>query len=181
MRADLRKDGFVVAIDFQEKLMPAMHDERKLVQASAKLIKGAKALGMPIVVTTQYAKGLGDTVPEVAEALGEFEAIDKNTFSCCGNEEFMSKVNSLAKKVAIIAGAEAHICVLQTAIDLKDKGYEVYVVADCIDSRDPLNKKMAIKRLQQEGVKIATFEMVLYEAVKGAKEEGFKEISGIVK
>lgn len=181
MRADLRKDGFVVAIDFQEKLMPAMHEEQKLIETSAKLIKGAKALDMPVVVTTQYAKGLGNTVAKVAEALGDFEPIDKNTFSCCLNEEFMTKVNSLAKKVAIVSGAEAHICVLQTALDLKDRGYEVYVVTDCIDSRDPLNKKMAIKRMEQEGIKIATYEMVLYEAARGAKEPGFKEISAIVK
>lgn len=181
MRADLRKDGFVVAIDFQEKLMPAMNQKEKLIETSAKLIKGARALDMPVVVTTQYAKGLGETVPEIKEALGEFEAIDKNTFSCCLNEEFMARVNGLAKKVAIVSGAEAHICVLQTAIDLKDKGYEVYVVTDCIDSRDPLNKKMGIKRMQQEGIKIATYEMVLYEAAKGAKEPGFKEISAIVK
>ena len=93
----------------------------------------------------------------------------------------MKKVNGLAKKVAIVAGAEAHICVLQTAIDLKDRGYDVYVVTDCIDSRNPLNKKMAIKRLEQEGIKIATYEMLLYEAVKGAKEPGFKDISAIVK
>lgn len=181
MRTDLRKEGFVVAIDCQEKLMPAMDDEKKLVETSAKLIKGAKVLGMPCVATTQYAKGLGDTVSEVAEALGDFVPIDKNTFSCCQNAEFMEAVETLGRKTAVVIGAEAHICVLQTALDLLDKGYEVYVVTDCIDSRDPLNKKMAIKRLEAAGAVIATYEMVLYEAVKGAKEEGFKEISGIVK
>ncbi len=181
MRRDLRKDGFVVAIDFQEKLMPAMHNKEKLVETSAKLIKGARALDMPVMVTTQYAKGLGDTVPAIAEALGDFTPIDKTTFSCCKNEAFMDAVDNINRRTAIITGAEAHICVLQTALDFIENGYKVYVVTDCIDSRDPYNKKMAIKRLESQGAVIATYEMVLYEAVKGAKEPGFKEISAIVK
>lgn len=181
MKHDLRKEGFVVAIDFQEKLMPAMHNEEKLVETSARLIKGARALDMPVLVTTQYAKGLGNTVEIVADALGGFTPIDKTTFSCCANEEFMEAVEKTGRKTAIIAGAEAHICVLQTALDFLEMGYKVYIVTDCIDSRDPYNKKMAIKRLESQGAVIATYEMVLYEAAKGAKEPGFKEISAIVK
>lgn len=181
MKMDLRQDGFLVAIDFQEKLMPAMAEEKKLVETSAKLIRGAKVMGMPVIATTQYAKGLGSTVAEITEALDGVEPIDKTSFSCLANDEFKEKLQALGRKTAIVMGAEAHICVLQTALDLLEEGYNVYVVADCIDSRDPYNKKMAIKRLISQGATVATYEMVLYEAVKGAKEPGFKEISAIVK
>ena len=177
----LREDGFLVCIDYQEKLMPAMGEKESLIASSAKLIKGIRALDMPILVTTQYAKGLGNTVPEIAEALGDFGPIDKTTFSCARNEEFMEAVEKMDRGTAIVIGAEAHICVMQTAIDLKNEGFEVYVVCDCIDSRKGLDKEIALRRLEEEGITLGTYESVLYEAVEGAKKPGFKEISLIVK
>ncbi|MCQ2551326.1 MAG: hydrolase [Clostridia bacterium] len=177
----LREDGILVCIDYQEKLMPAMAHQDELIENTAKLIQGIKALDMPIVVTTQYAKGLGETVPKIKEALGEFNAIDKHTFSCVRNEQFMETLESYDRGSVIITGAEAHICVMQTAIDLVREGFEVYVVVDCIDSRKDLDKEISLRRMEEEGVLLATTESVLYEALLGAKEPGFKEISGIVK
>ncbi len=176
-----RDDAIFVAIDFQEKLMPAMAEREELETKVVKLVSGMKALGIPTIVTQQYTKGLGATVPAVAEALGEFTPIDKTTFSCMGNEEFIASLEALDRGTVILAGIEAHICVEQTALALLAEGYEVALVTDCIQSRDPKNKEIAIKRMTQAGVIPTSFESVLYELLGGAKAPEFKAISALVK
>ena len=176
-----KDDAIFVAIDFQEKLMPAMADKEELEKKIVKLASGMKVLGIPTIVTQQYTKGLGATIPSVAEALGEFTPIDKTTFSCLKNEEFVSQLESLDRGTVILAGIEAHICVEQTAIQLLEDGYEVALVTDCIQSRDPRNKDIAIERMIQAGVIPTSFESVLYELLGGAKAPEFKAISALVK
>ena len=165
-----KDDAICVLIDMQTKLLPAMSDP-KTVEENV----------IPTVVTQQYTKGLGPTVPAVAEALGAFEPIDKTSFSCIGEPVFAETLENSTKGTVILAGIEAHICVEQTALDLIREGYRVALVTDCIDSRNPQNKERTILRLAQEGVVITTYERVLYELLGSAKAPEFKAISAIVK
>ncbi|MDD6647810.1 MAG: hydrolase [Firmicutes bacterium] len=176
-----REDTAFVVIDFQEKLMPAMSDKEILEDKTVRLVKGMKTLGIPAVVTQQYTKGIGHTIPSIAEALGEFEPVDKTTFSCMKNEEFITRFRALDRKNIVVCGIEAHICVQQTVLQLLEEGYNVYVPADCISSRSPEDKMWSISRMGEAGAVITSYEAVLYEILGGSKEEGFKQISAIVK
>ena len=176
-----RDDAIFVAIDFQERLLPVMHDCETLEAKAAKLVKGMRTLNIPIIVTQQYTKGLGQTVPSIAEALGEFTPIEKTSFSCLGEEAFVDAIEASDKGTVILAGVEAHICVEQTAIDLLRDGYEVAIVADCIQSRDPQNKEITLQRLAQAGAIVTSYESVLHELLGGSKASEFKAISAIVK
>ena len=169
-----RDDTAFVAIDFQERLVPAMSGKEKLTEKTERLAKGMQALGIPTVVTQQYTKGLGSTIPSIAEALGEFEPIDKFTFGCMENEE-------LGRKNIVICGIEAHICVQQTALQLMEAGYNVYLVVDCISSRSEEDKLWAVTRMGEAGAVITTYEAVLYEILRNSKADGFKAVSAIVK
>lgn len=177
----VRDNAAFVAIDFQEKLMPVMSGAQKLEEKTVKLIKGLKALEIPGIVTQQYTKGIGQTIPSVAEALGEFEHVEKNTFSCMANEEFVSRLEALGKKDIIVFGIEAHICVQQTVLQLMEAGYNVYLAVDCISSRSEEDKLWSITRMGEAGAAITTYEAVLYEILGSSKAEGFKAVSAIVK
>lgn len=179
-----RDEAVLVAIDFQEKLVPAMENAEKLTAAMVKLVSGLRVLGVPYIVTQQYTKGLGDTIPEIREALGDFEPVDKKTFSACVNEEFAEKLVAYAsagRKTIILAGIETHICVEQTALDLLQQGYDVFVVGDCVDSRASENRELSLRRLEQAGAIITCGESVLYELLGSAGAPEFKAISAIVK
>lgn len=186
-----KEDAVLVVIDFQEKLMPVMKNKEELEVSAAKLIKGCRILNVPIIVTQQYTKGLGPTVPELITALtssigddlpvAEFEAVEKTSFSAVGEPTFEETLEKLGKKSVIIAGIEAHICVQQTVIDLLEKGYHVFVVNDCISSRNNNDKKYAQRRMGDAGAIGTTFESLLFELCGGAKETGFKQISTLVK
>lgn len=176
-----RQDAVLVAIDFQTKLMPAMADAVKLEETAEKLIKGLKTLGVPAIVTQQYTRGLGPTVEPVAQALGQYEPVEKTTFSAAEEPVFMKALEQTGKKSVIIAGIEAHICVQQTALQLLDMGYSVYVIQDCIASRKESDNLCSQQRMAAAGAVITTYEAILYELLKGAKEDGFKAISAIVK
>lgn len=176
-----RDDTALVMIDFQEKLMPAMSGTELLEELTVRLAKGMKVLGVPAVVTQQYTKGLGATTPSIAEALGDFQHIEKNTFSCMANEEFVGKIKELGRKNIVVCGIEAHICVQQTVLELIEAGYNVYLIVDCISSRSEEDKLWSVTRMGEAGAVITTYESVLYEILRGSKEDGFKEISAIVK
>lgn len=176
-----KEDAVFVAIDFQERLMPAMFDWENLQQTVVKLTKGIKVLDIPIIVTQQYTKGLGTTVAPIAEALGEFKAIEKNTFSAAAQPDFVQALTQTGKKSIILCGIEAHICVQQTALDLIESGYQIFVAADCIRSRKEMDNSISQNRMTAAGAVITTYESILYELLKGAKAEGFKAISAIVK
>ncbi len=176
-----KDDTICVIIDFQEKILPAMHEAKTVEDYVIRLIKGMNALGIPMVVTQQYTKGLGATVPQIAEAIGAFTPIDKTTFSCMDEPVFAETLENSTRGTVILAGIEAHICVAQTALDLIREGYRVALVTDCIQSRNPQNKERTIQRLAQEGVVITTYESVLYELLGSAKAAEFKAISAIVK
>lgn len=177
----VRENAAFVAIDFQEKLMPVMSNKEKLEDRTVKLMKGLNALGIPGLVTQQYTKGIGATIASVAEAVGEFEHVEKNSFSCMVNEEFVSRLEALGKKDIIVCGIEAHICVQQTVMQLLEAGYNVYLAADCISSRSEEDKLWAITRMGEAGAEITSYESILYEILRDSKADGFKAISAIVK
>ncbi len=183
-------DSMLVLIDFQEKLMPSIYEADKLEDSVCRLIKGCRYLGMPIITTQQYTKGLGETVEHITNALNEsldevknveMSLVEKITFSCVQNEDFSSLLENSGKKTILLTGIEAHICVAQTALDLVDKGYNVVLITDCISSRKLEDKNIAIKRLLHSGVTITTYESLLFELTGSAKHPQFKNISKIVK
>lgn len=172
--------GFI--IDYQERLVPVMDKKEELIHNTVKLIEGLKTLQIPMLVTQQYTKGLGATIEPIAKALGEdCKYYDKLTFSCLDNKEILDELQHYNKKNVIVAGIEAHVCVLQTVIDLVEAGYNVILVEDCISSRKFHDKKIALKRFAFEGVVLATYESILFELTRTAGTDTFKVISKIIK
>ena len=180
-----KEKAVLVVIDMQEKLQPAMYDRDYVEDRAARVIRGCRVFNVPIIVTQQYTRGLGQTVPVVAEALGEFEPIDKVTFSCCGNAEFNDALEDAAgendRTSVIIAGCETHICVEQTALDLMEIGYKVFLPEDAVQSRSREHKEVSLRRMETAGAVITNYESVLYEMLGSAKAPEFKAISAIVK
>ena len=181
MRVEL-KDSVLLAVDYQEKILPAVQRREELMRKSLRLINGINALGMPVLVSEQYPKGLGKTVEEVAEAVGgEFCPIEKMTFSCADEEAFMAALEATGRKTVIICGIEAHVCVLQTVIDLIARGYRAVLVKDCVSSRFDDDLEVAFKRAEQEGAVISSSESILFELTRKAGGDVFKTISKLVK
>jgi nicotinamidase-related amidase len=176
-----KEDTIAVVIDVQSKLYPFISENEKLAANTVRLIKGLKAIGIEILVTVQYSKGLGETIEPLQEALGEFRHMEKMSFSCCGDNNFIEAVKKSGKKNVIICGIESHVCVLQTVIDLIEKGYKPVLIEDCVSSRSLNDKKFAVERMRQEGAIISTYESILFELLEVSGTETFKEISKIVK
>ncbi|MEI6682061.1 MAG: hydrolase [Bacteroidota bacterium] len=177
----LKDKTALLVIDFQEKIFPAIAENETLLRNVPILIEGAKALGLPIFVTEQYVKGLGPTIPGFKALLAGIEPIEKASFSCCDESRFMMELASSGKDHIIVTGIESHVCVLQTVIDLVQNGYHPIVVEDCISSRKPNDKLIAIERMRKEGVIITTYEAILFELLRYSGGETFKAISKLVK
>ncbi|NPA37453.1 MAG: hydrolase [Chlorobi bacterium] len=180
MRID-RDNAIGVVIDIQERLLPHMYEKDEVVKNTNILIQGLKQLDIPVMVTEQYRKGLGETVEEIAKQIEEFPHYEKITFSCCDDPKFVENIELSTKRSVIIAGIESHVCVLQTAIDLKHRGFIPYVVTNCTSSRKPEDKKTALIRMQQEGIFLTTYEAILFELARKAGTDEFKAISRLVK
>ncbi len=176
----LKDRSAAVIVDVQEKLFPHIHEHDSMRDAQLILIEGLQHLGIPIRMTEQYKKGLGETLPSLREKLG-MEGFEKIAFSCCDDETFAGELEELDRQIIILAGIETHVCVLQTAIDLLEKGYQPVVVADCVSSRKPGDKQVALRRMRQEGVVITTYESLLFELCRYAGNDTFKAISKLVK
>ncbi len=178
----LKKDNSVlVAIDYQTKLVPAMYEKEKLVEKSGKLIEGFGILGLPVIFTQQYSKGLGETIDELKKIDCDAVFVEKNTFSAWANEEFRKKVKDTGRKVAVVIGIETHVCEQQTVLDMIEEGYHVYVAADCVSSRDSFDRDVAIDRMRDAGAVITTYESILFELLGWSKAEEFKQISALVR
>jgi nicotinamidase-related amidase len=176
-----RANTAATIIDVQERLYPIIHDNELMTRNIVTLIKGLKALDVPILITQQYTKGLGTTIAPIKEALGNHEHIEKMSFSCCGDDGFIDEFERLGRKNIILMGIESHVCVLQTALDLLDKGYTPILIEDCVSSRKPNDKKIAVKRMRSEGAVISTCESILFELTVVSGTEQFKAISKLVK
>ena len=174
-------DTTALLIDVQEKIYPHVTDNEKLMQRLNVLLKGLKVLDIPIITTQQYTKGLGETVEPLKDFVDSSLIIEKIDFSCCDENTFEGKLEDLGNKFVIISGIEAHVCVLQTTIDLVESGYIPFVIEDCISSRHLNDKSVAIERMRHEGVIVSTSESVLFELCKKAGTSTFKEISKLVK
>lgn len=146
-------DSLLLVIDLQERLAAAMdqHELQRLICNVAILLDSSQELGLPVLVTEQYVKGLGPTLPALKEKAGHASFHEKISFSCCGNDDFMAKLKATGKKQIIVCGTEAHVCVLQTVLDLLAVGYTVHVVKDAVMSRSPDNKQTAMEAMTLAG------------------------------
>lgn len=171
----------MVVVDVQEKLIPHIWEKEKIIRNMQILIKGMKILDVPILLTEQYPEGLGKSIPGIRNLLPDVSAISKMTFDCCGNENFMDRINGLKRKQILLCGIESHVCIYQTAIGLRSEGYEVDVVADSVSSRTEGNKEIALQKMRDSGVGITSVETVLFELLKTAEGKEFKEILKLVR
>ena len=176
-----KEETAALVIDFQEKLFPFIHDTGNLTKNTVRLIQGLKALGIKLTVTEQYSKGLGHTVEPIKQALGDYIPIEKTTFSSCGSDEVCAYLRNPEAKNIIVFGIESHVCVLQTTIDLIHMGYRPVLIEDCISSRNPNDKRIAVERMRSEGAVISTYESILFELCEISGTDTFKAISKIVK
>jgi nicotinamidase-related amidase len=172
----------LVIIDVQEKLCRAMDEKvlRHLVANAGILMDAAAELKIPTIVTEQYVKGLGETLPELKERSAA-PAFEKMTFSCCGDAAFIEKMKSLGKKQVIIAGMECHVCVLQTVIELLDAGFIVHLVRDAVMSRRKDNWFVGLEAARDAGAVITSTEAALFQLLKVAGTEEFKKLSKLVR
>ncbi len=178
----LAENTMALVIDFQERLVPVIESGEELLRNTEILLKGLKILQIPMMITQQYTKGLGMTVPTIAQAVGAAsDYYDKITFSCAENEAILNKIKQSGKKNIIICGMEAHVCVLQTVIDLIALGYTVILIEDCIGSRKKSDRQTGIRRAISEGAVLATYESILFELTRVAKTDAFREISRLIK
>jgi nicotinamidase-related amidase len=168
----------LVVIDVQQKLLPPIHEKERLLRNSELLIRLAAILSLPVLVTTQYAKGLGELVPELASLLPAANVIDKLSFGCFGHDRFCAAVKDLPRQrnTLLVCGMETHICVMQTVLGALTRGYLVHVAADAVSSRTELNWKIGLERMKSAGAVLSSTEMMIYELLGASGTAAFKEI-----
>jgi nicotinamidase-related amidase len=177
-----RESAALAVIDMQEAFRPVIPDFSEVALRIAVAVEGAGLVEVPVIVTEQYPKGLKHTAEEIIARLPvELKPIEKSCFSSCGAEDFIAQLTSRNVKQVLVCGIEAHICVLQTSLDLLARGFEVFLLVDCITSRRPENKQAALARLTQAGAIPATLEMVLFEMIRTADSPQFKTIQSLIK
>lgn len=174
-----RNESLLCIIDLQGSLFRVMAEKEELLENAQKLVAGARILGIPLLLTEQV--NLGNTIGEIKKATGDIPAIVKASFSCWQDEVFRERLIGLNRRQVILIGIEAHICVYQTARDLIKHGYDVHVAADGISSRRPLNREIALRRMEREGVYLTSTEMILFELLGTALDPKAREIFRIVK
>lgn len=168
----------LIVIDIQEKLLPPIFEKERLVRNAQLLIRLAGILKMPTLMSTQYSKGLGNTVPEIASMLPEVEPLEKMAFSCFGSDVFCSALKRVPgnRNTVLLCGMESHICVAQTALAALREGYLVHVAADAVSSRTELNWKIGLDRMRAAGAVISSTEMMIYEALRSSGTSEFKDM-----
>lgn len=172
-----KSDSCLLIIDVQERLAPAANEPRRVIDGCSRLLKGAGILGVPVIITEQYPKGLGASIFDIRDAAPENAFyFPKTSLSAVGQDGFTQHFDALNKKQVVIAGVEEHICVLQTAVELKERGCDVFVVTDASGSRTAENEQAAQERFKQEGITLVTVEMVLFEWLRKAGTPEFKDI-----
>jgi nicotinamidase-related amidase len=168
----------LIVVDIQEKLLPPIFQREQLVRNAQLLIRLAGILKMPTLLTTQYSKGLGNTVPEVASLLPDTLPIEKLAFSCFGSDAFCSALKRLPgnRNTVVLCGMESHICVAQTALAALREGYLVHVASDGVSSRTEWNWKVGLERMRAAGAVISSTEMVIYETLGSSGTSAFKDM-----
>jgi len=173
----------LVVIDIQEKLLSAIPTREDLLRNSRMLIRLATILEIPVLLTTQYARGLGPVVPEISELLKTTKPIDKMEFGCFGREEFRDALRDLPghKTTVLLCGMESHICVTQTALGALENGYIVHVASDAVGARTDWNWRLGLERMEQAGCVISSTEMMMYELLRRSGTAQFKEMLPYIK
>lgn len=173
----------LVVIDIQEKLLPAVLRQEELVRNCRLLIRLAGIMEIPVLLTTQYSRGLGATVPEIAELLPNVHPIDKVEFGCFGRDEFRTEASKLPgqRTTLLLCGMESHICVMQTALGGLENGYMVHVASDAVSSRTDWNWRLGLERMESAGCVISSTEMMMYELLRRSGSAHFKEILQYIK
>jgi len=168
----------LVVVDIQEKLLPPIFQRERLLKNCQLLIRTANLLNVPAILTTQYAKALGNTVPEIASLLPDTQPFDKQMFSCFGSEAFCASLKRLPghRNTMLLCGMESHICVMQTALSALCEGYLVHVASDAVSSRAEWNWKIGLDRMRAAGAVISSTEMMLYELLRTSGAPAFKEL-----
>ena len=178
-----REKAVLVVVDVQEVLMKKMNQgvAENVIRNIRALLTFAKKMAIPVLITEQYPKGLGQTVSEIKMGLESILPIEKVSFSCCGVETFNEKLNQMGRKQVILTGIETHVCVLQTADDLIQTGHEVHVVADAICSRKKLDWEIGLRWMEKKGAMISTTEIIAFQLLKEAGTEEFRGLSKLFK
>jgi len=174
----LRREGAVlVVVDMQEKLLPAIAEKGRVLRNTVLLLRAARELELPVVLTTQYEKGLGPTVPEVlAEAAGA-TPVDKLAFGCFGSDEFLARLAALpGRDQLVVAGIESHICVAQTVLGALGEGYQVHVATDAVGSRHEDDRQVGLRRMERAGAVLSSTEMAVYELLARSDGAAFKRL-----
>ena len=173
----------LIVVDIQEKLLPPIFQREQLVRNAQLLIRAAGILKIPAIVSTQYAKGLGNTVPEISSLLPEAPAVDKQMFSCFGSDVFCSMLKRLPgnRNTVLLCGMESHICVMQTALGALREGYLVHVASDAVGSRTKWNWKIGLERMRAAGAVLSSAEMIIYELLRSSGTAAFKEMLPFLK
>jgi len=170
-----------IIIDIQERLYPHMYEKETLSSALVTLILGLQLMDIPMLVSQQYTRGLGNTIEPIRELFDESSFLEKTAFSCYDEPSFKDAFAGLGKKFIIVAGIETHVCVLQTALDLLEDGYIPVIIEDCVSSRREHDKTIAIARMRSEGAVVTTCESILFELCRCAGTDEFRNISRLVK
>lgn len=176
-----KEQTLFVLVDVQGKLAKIVHESDTLIDNLIKLIQGLRILRIPIIWVEQYPEGLGSTVGEVAQHLTGLEPIRKMSFSACQNETFVQAVKTTGRRQLLVAGIEAHICVYQTSVELIGLGYEVQVVTDAVSSRTLANKLIGLEKMKSAGVASTSVETALFELMRVAEGDDFKQIIKLLK
>jgi len=172
----------LVVIDVQEAFRTVINDLSEIASRISTAVRGMQALGVPVVITEQYPKGLGPTVEEISMVINaDTPIIEKTSFGSCGEPAFVSMLDNMDATQVILCGLETHICVDQTAHGLLENGYDVHLLADCVASRFSKDKETGIAKMTASGVKVSTVEMALFEIMKNSRHEKFKEIQALIK
>jgi nicotinamidase-related amidase len=177
----VRAKAALVVIDIQERLLPSIFESERVVRNTVRLIKGARVLGIAVLVTEQYKKGLGATTQAIAAEIADLPLMEKIAFSACGAAGFQQALKKKKISDVIVCGIEAHVCVSQTCLDLLDNGFRVFVVVDAMSSRTTENHFIAVERMRDAGGIVVSTEMVLFELLEKAGTEEFKQILTLVK
>lgn len=175
--------AMVLVIDVQEKLLPFVRRHEQVVTATCKLLEGVAVFEVPVLATEQYPKGIGPTVPQIKRRLASCgaEILEKPTFSACGEQPIRDALLRIDRPQVILIGIEAHVCVQQTALDLRAMDYDVFVCADAVSSRGCMDYEQALHRMRQEGVFVTTVESALFEVCNRCDTERFRKMLDVIK
>lgn len=171
-----RERAVLVVVDLQEKLLPAIPDAAAVVAGSRLLLRLAHELDIPVVLTTQYRRGLGDVVPEVRELAPGAEPLDKLAFGCFGDEPFRARLRALGRDQIVVAGVETHICVAQTVLGALSDGFNVHVASDAVGARHQADHAVGLGRMQAAGALVSSTEMSVYELLARSDAAAFRRL-----